>query len=287
MNTKSRGFAAVEFVLIVAVVVLIGGGLFYVYSKSSNNSKVANTTETETTELKALPDDLAGILTLEKIQELVEQEAPNTSVKAVELGVEDGVLVYIVGLSDGSQLAFDATSGEKVAVAKASDDEDEEQHTLTDLTSKVSLANAVSIARAQHPGVDVRKVEIEQEDGILVYSVRFTDKARVDVDANNGSVIEIREKDGKKVKDRDESHNDDDHDDDGAKNHSDNDDDNDGKRDRDDEDDDQDEVKDSEDRDDDNDDVDDEDDDDSGEDEDEEEEDEDEQEDDDDNSGSH
>lgn len=53
----------------------------------------------------------------------------------------------------------------------------------------VSVDEAKSIAQNVFPDKTIEKVETENEDGVLVYSVRFTDSSRVDVSSSDGSVV--------------------------------------------------------------------------------------------------
>jgi hypothetical protein len=253
MKLNTKGFTAVEGVIIVLVLAALGGVGYYVVGKQDTKSSVTSesTTPLETT----IPEDLSGVLPLDKIEELAKKDDATVTIKGIELKTEDGVLVYVVHLSNGKQITFNATSGEQVAV---SDDDSKDDDSLPGtITAKVSLSSAVDIAKKEHPGVAIEKIEVETEDGLLVYRVKFVDEALVEVDANNGSIMEVKTKDGKIEKKRAEKRNDDDHDDDGQKNKQDSDDDNDGRKDTEDSDDDNDGVSGSDDKDDDNDDVDD------------------------------
>ncbi len=276
MKLNTKGFSAVEGVIVVLVLAALGGVGYYVVGKQDTKSSV--TTESTTPLATTIPTDLGGILTLDKIEELAKKDDATLTIKGIELKTEDGVLVYVVHLSNGKQITYNATSGEQIAI---SDDDSKDDDSLpNNLTAKVSLSSAVEIAKKEHPGVAIEKIEVETEDGTLVYRVKFVDEALVEVDANNGSIMEVKTKDGKEVKKRTEKRNDDDQDDDGQPNIKDNDDDNDGRKDSQDKDDDNDGVNGTEDKDDDNDDVDDD------QDDDKDEETEDEQEAEDDNSGS-
>jgi len=264
MKLNSKGFSHVELVIVAVVLGLIGGAGYYVYNK--NNTSNSEVVQSETAETKVLPANLDEVLSLEKVEEIAKKDDATISIKGIELKTEDGVLVFVIHLSNGKELTINAVTGSQIAL---SNDDNEDDDTLpASLTTKVSLTSALAIATKQHPDVAVEKIEIETEDGILVYRVKFVDEALVEVDANNGSIMEVKTKDGKEVKKRSERRNDDDHDDDGKENRQDEDDDNDGRQDNQDDDDDQDEVEDTEDEDDDNDDVDDDEDEDSGEDDD-------------------
>lgn len=251
---KENGFSHVEGLLILVAISLIGGVGYYVYSQQQVSQ--SSTPQASVATVDTLPDNLDEVLPIEEVQKLAKESNADGVISNIELTTEDGTLVYIVSLTDGSVLGFNALSGVSVVVDDDGENEEDSRFPST-VSAKISLSNAVAIAKKERPGVQVEKVEIEFEDGVLVYSVRFVDDGRVDIDANNGSVIEVRKEQGKKVKERGERRGDDDFDDDGQPNKEDRDDDNDGKIDDEDDDDDNDGAKDDEDDDDDNDDIDD------------------------------
>ncbi len=253
MKLNAKGFTAVESVIVVLVLAALGGVGYYVVGKQDTKSSV--TTESSTPLATTIPNDLGSVLALDKIEEIAKKDDSTLTTKGIELKTEDGVLVYVVHLSNGKQITYNATSGEQIAI---SDDDSKDDDSLPgNLTAKVSLSSAVEIAKKEHPGVAIKEIEVETEDGTLVYRVKFVDEGLVEVDANNGSIMEVKTKDGKEEKKRAERRNDDDNDDDGQPNVKDNDDDNDGRKDAEDNDDDNDGVSGSVDKDDDNDDVDD------------------------------
>lgn len=55
--------------------------------------------------------------------------------------------------------------------------------------AKIKADQAMAAAQAAFPGVAVRKVELENENGCLVYSVDLSNGMEVKVDAGNGSVL--------------------------------------------------------------------------------------------------
>lgn len=144
---------------------------------------------------------------------------------ANELEQESEGLVYSIKLSDGTVLVFDAKTGDKVQLR--SPDGAEAGSDLpfpTGFKPAVTLVAAVQTAKSQRTGKAVAKVELEVENGIVVYSVRFSDDGRVDIDAITGSVLRIREPGKPDIKLKDD---DNDIDDDGQPNGQDPDDDND------------------------------------------------------------
>jgi hypothetical protein len=60
-----------------------------------------------------------------------------------------------------------------------------------DLTSlaRISADKAMTAALAVYPGSRVRKVELQSENGCLVYSVSLSNGLEVKVDAGNGQVV--------------------------------------------------------------------------------------------------
>ncbi|MFS8120100.1 MAG: PepSY domain-containing protein, partial [Microcoleus sp.] len=53
----------------------------------------------------------------------------------------------------------------------------------------VTEAQARTIAQNQMPGKTITKVERENEEGVTVFSVRFSDGSRVDVNATTGAIV--------------------------------------------------------------------------------------------------
>lgn len=94
-------------------------------------------------------------------------------------------------------------------------------------STTISRDQAVAIAQSVFSNSVFEKVELEFEHGVQVYSVRFTDDARVDVSADDGSVLRVEQPeienssddssdfdDDNSGHDEDDDYNDEDHDDD-------------------------------------------------------------------------
>lgn len=77
----------------------------------------------------------------------------------------------------------------------------------------ISSEQAQAIAQQLHPDVTIVKVELETEDGIQVFSIRFSDGSRVDINAADGSVV--RDTTGHEAEDSEDGDDDDGDDDDG------------------------------------------------------------------------
>jgi len=178
-------------VLAVVVVVFVGGAGYYVYNHNLHKTKPKNSEATEsadTTLAAPLPTDL---LTLDKAKALAQAQKPNTAVLGVELENENGVLVFKVKLAGGTTLAFNARTGAVVNGAESS--EVEGQTDLpADIKATITVSKAIEIALAQKSSGTVKNVELELEDGVLTYSVRFTDGGRVEINATTGAVIKTK-----------------------------------------------------------------------------------------------
>ncbi len=57
----------------------------------------------------------------------------------------------------------------------------------------MTMEQAIAQAQAVFPGKIVTKVEVENEHNALVYSIRFSDGSRMDIDANTGAVVRTRD----------------------------------------------------------------------------------------------
>ena len=246
-HKNQSGFTIVEILIVAAaigIVGLVGWRFMDRQRESANPPKQLNNQS-------VLPESLTGIKPIDEIITLAASEIAARQVLATELEQEDEGLVYSIKLSDGTVLMFDAKTGSKVQLKSPDGVDTDDDIPLPDgFKPAVTLVAAVQTAKSQRVGKAVEKVELEVEDGIVVYSVRFSDDGRVDIDATTGSVLRIREPGKPDVKLQDD---DNDIDDDKQPNGQDTDDDNDDIKDIDDNDNENDGVINSIDADDDND----------------------------------
>jgi uncharacterized membrane protein YkoI len=82
----------------------------------------------------------------------------------------------------------DLQCGEQVEDGKRDGSEADEAATLQGKAT-ISAADAEAAALAANPGATVVKTELDNENGVLVYSVELTNGADVKVDAGNGSIL--------------------------------------------------------------------------------------------------
>lgn len=55
--------------------------------------------------------------------------------------------------------------------------------------AKITADQAITAAQAAYPGTQVKKVELENENGCLVYAVELSNGLELKVDAGNGKVV--------------------------------------------------------------------------------------------------
>ena len=195
----------VEILMIAVIVGLVGFIGWRVYDARTDVSNSA-VNPGEVVKIEPLPNDLSGIIDVDRLKTIVDEQAPGLTIVDLELKNEDGVLVYEAKLSDGSVIVINATDG--TYVTKIEDDENDDEEVPGIQSLKIDFAAALKTALEQHDG-QVRKIELEVEDGVVVYSVRFTDGFRVDINAENGGVTRTKNSKNDSNKSEDSDSNDD------------------------------------------------------------------------------
>lgn len=180
--------------MVIALLGAISGVGFYVYSKNSNPSQSNRQESSESTSKVALlPDDLSGIKSIDEIKTQAVGSLDGASILGIELEQEDGGLVYKVKLSDGRVLFYNAVTGEVATGSSDDDEEDSDESIPADFVAGITVEQARAVALEKRVGQTIKKIELETEDGVQVFSVRFTDGGRVDVNAKTGEVVRVRE----------------------------------------------------------------------------------------------
>ena len=129
-------------------------------------------------------------------QEIALESYPDASVTAVALDRAGDTLLYSVTLDSGVEVQVDATTGAIVADHVLETAQEAPRYVLSSgsrLQSRatISIDAAVEAAQAAVPDAGpVREVELEIEDGRLVYQVDLG-RYEVYVDANTGAIVEI------------------------------------------------------------------------------------------------
>ncbi|MBI2007741.1 PepSY domain-containing protein [Candidatus Saccharibacteria bacterium] len=189
MPHRQKGFAHITLVAAAVVLIAAAGVGYYVY----NNDQSTNLHQENATEISpeaALPDSLANVKSVDEIRTIAADDLGSATIIGIELDDEDGTLVYKVKLSDGRVLMFNALSG--MAMSETEDNEVENHEDIpAGFVAGISIDQARQTALAQRPGKTIIKIELEMEEGVAVYSVRFSDSGRVDVNATNGAVVRV------------------------------------------------------------------------------------------------
>lgn len=183
------GFSLIEIAIVVVVVAVLGLLGWKFYDAKFNQVQVNNAVD-KANAADMVPEALADLADLQTIQQSALADKPGVTVVHVELEQSGSGLVYKAQLSDGTVTVYNARTGAHIRSGVAS--EKTSEVLPTDLSTGITFARALEIARAEKPGGKVYKIELEHEAGVLVYSVRFSDKARVDVNAQNGVIVRTK-----------------------------------------------------------------------------------------------
>lgn len=186
---QQSGFSIIEIGIAVVVVAVIGflGWKFY-DAKFNNQTQVNNAADKATVDM--VPEALADLAGINTIRDDALTDKPGVTVIHIELEQSGDNLVYKAELSDGTVTVYNARTGARIKSMKAA--EKTTEVLPANVTTSISFAKALEIARAEKPGSKVYKIELELEGGVVVYSVRFTDKARVDVNAQSGAIVRTK-----------------------------------------------------------------------------------------------
>ena len=172
---------AVPLTAVIIALVAVGGTSALV---TNNRAEQARQSEIE------LPATLDSILSVDEIQAIALIDEPSLEVLSIELENEDEGLLYSVTYSDGSVRYYDASNG--MLVTRNSNNYEVDESVPAGFVAGISINEARQIAQNQRPGKTVTKIELETEEGVVVYSVRFSDNGRVDINATNGNVLSVR-----------------------------------------------------------------------------------------------
>lgn len=198
IHKDQRGIAHLLPLLIIGVLFIVGGS-FYLFMKKSQDTQLRAGNAPTITTKDTLPDSLEGIKPLEEITQAAIKDMEGVEVSQIELGQERGALVYKVVRTDGKVVVINAKTG---AVVRQTQSAEKSDHAAlpAGFSPQISLLKARELAVAERPGSKVGKIHLSMEQNALTYSVRFTDKSRVDLSAMDGMVLRVKDADGKVVK---------------------------------------------------------------------------------------
>ncbi len=189
LRQNSAGFAHTMAILSLVVLAGVGGAGYRVYVSSHSKPKLSVNDSTPPSQLEPLATDLTGVKTLPEIQTVAAASAGTVQIKSIQLETENGVLVYKVVLADKTVLVFDAKTGAQLPNTKVPESEVGTEDLPKAVTTAVTVDKAREIAQASRVGKTITKIELEKENAVLVFSVRFSDGVRVNIDANTGAIV--------------------------------------------------------------------------------------------------
>lgn len=191
---SDKGFTVVEVAIAVVVVALVSLVGWRVYDANFRQDNQVNRSAGQLEEI-TLPDDLSGIASIDQIAQSLVAENPDTHLTNVELKKRELGLLYEITLSNGTVYLIDAATGQRIntSTEDESDHLEDDDHALPPaFDGGIGFVRARNLALAKKPEGKIIKIQLEVEEGVVVYSVRFSDKARVDVNAKDGSIVRVK-----------------------------------------------------------------------------------------------
>ena len=178
--------------ILVLVAILVGGGVTGAIAFSGSSAAVPPGHIDDGAEL--LPQ---ASITLDQAIAAA-QKSESGAVGEVDLEMYQGQLVFNVDIGD-KDVKVDASNGNVLGSIQddnnkdeSSDNNDESSNNESAaLSSKavISAADAEAAALAANPGTTAVKVELDNENGVVVYSVELSNGLDVKVDAATGKII--------------------------------------------------------------------------------------------------
>lgn len=188
-QNQQSGFSIIEIGIVVVVVAVLGFLGWKFYDAKFNQTQVNNAAD-KADAVDMVPEALSDLAAINTIRDDAVTDKPGVTVIHIELEQSGDNLVYKAELSDGTVTVYNARTGARIKSMKAT--EKTTEVLPANVTTGISFAKALEVARAEKPGSKVYKIELELEGGVVVYSVRFTDKARVDVNAQSGAIVRTK-----------------------------------------------------------------------------------------------
>lgn len=181
IKKSQNGFALVEGLLILVVVLLIGGTGYYVYKQQSPKNSQAPTQEVAPKE--TLPTDLKNTLSFEDAEKIATQKVTDDKVANTELHSEGGKLVIKVKFIKGKAVLIDAKTGAVIST----DDEGLEKQATAIASSKGVIS--LSQVKDKIGNKDITSIVLKFENGKLVYVVKLKEGGEIIIDATSSSII--------------------------------------------------------------------------------------------------
>ena len=152
----------------------------------------ANSNQTKSNRTSSVTSTVSVV----KAQEKALKEAKGGKVIGYEQDIKYGNNIYEVSILDGKyekEYKIDGQSG-AILKSKTKDlSQDREDQQLIGASVQLDLAKVESQLKSKYPNASIEKVELDVEDGKLVYSVSLREgnqETELELDANTGTVLE-------------------------------------------------------------------------------------------------
>ncbi len=175
--------------LIIIAGVITAGGV----ALASDGSGTPTSDSAESTEASA-----NDMITLQEAKEIALQEADGL-VKEVQLDTDDGMYYYEVEIHNGTyeyEIEVDALTGKIIDIEK-----DAAHKNIGKYGNILSMDEAIRIAQEEAPQAFFVEVELDEDDGRLMYDIDMRDdefKYEFDIDATTGEIVDIEKEANKR-----------------------------------------------------------------------------------------
>jgi uncharacterized membrane protein YkoI len=102
-----------------------------------------------------------------------------------EIELDDDEHRWEVEFTDDTEIEIDANTGEVIKVEYENDQPD------PSLNFSITIEETAAIARPLAPNSYIKGIELEAEDGRLVWEVEFANDIEVEIDATTGAVLDV------------------------------------------------------------------------------------------------
>lgn len=139
----------------------------------------------------ALPPALPDGITVDRALEIAQTVARDMDavITEIRLNREQGVLLYRVDFSNQLRVLVDADSGQILEVNPRGSDSDERAMLRQGITSEFDILAAIGLATQRYPDTVFMEAELQEEDGILVYTIELNNELVVYIDAETGHYL--------------------------------------------------------------------------------------------------
>lgn len=162
------------------------------------NMKVEQLKESEKNDIEINLANKELAITEEAAKKIALDSVVNGIFVEIDLEDEDGIIVYEVEVKSGDlthEIEIDSNTG--IVLKDDIDEDDHDDDEVINIDVKLTENEAIEIAKRSLDGKgEVTKIELEKEDGVIVYDIELNINNRefdIEVDANTGEIISQEE----------------------------------------------------------------------------------------------